>query len=135
MAAVDATAWTEAQAEGLKYSYIATADLAGSATTTYTAVMDFLEYNARSGGVQGVTVTGEATAVSGTDVNIHLFGSFNNNTANAIKLIDSVVTVTNGVKASGTFDLRSYPVPYLWLGVQTDTDESGNDITIYVHYA
>lgn len=109
--------WTEAKA------------LPSSATIGYSAEIDFLEID-REKEHKYVTFVASASAVTGTNVDIALYGAATSGGTKFL-LLDAVVADldnSNKVK-SGTIDINAYPAPFYYLGHTADVDEHLNTIT------
>lgn len=112
--------------------YYESSTLPGSATTEYSAVMDFLKARA-DGTNQYVTFAFKASAVTGTNLDIALYGA---NTSGGTKFLlkDAVVAdITDATKAAGVIDLNAYPAPYYYIAWTSDADESSNTIRVDVY--
>ena len=109
--------------------------LPGSATTEYSSVIDDLLPN-MANETRTITIVMTASAISGTNADIGLYGAATP-TGTKYLLLDAVVAdVTNAAKVKiGTVDLNDYPAPYYFIGWTSDADESANTITAQVFAA
>lgn len=107
---------------------------ASSATYAYSSVIDFLKPKV-DGKNRYVTLWASASAVSGTNIDISLWGSL---TATGTKYLltdapGSIADITNAAKtAAGRFDIEAYPAPYYWIGMLADANESANTVTLNI---
>ena len=75
-----------------------------------------------------------ASAVSGTNLDIGLYGSIDEAGTTKTLLLDAVVAdLTATGMAYGVVDLNAYPAGYYFLGWTADANESANTITVEVH--
>lgn len=127
-------AWTlNSHAGILKLSETKT--LPASATVGYSSVIDpeihvgpdFSKNN------RYVTFTFNASAVSGTNLDIALYAC-DSDGSNAVSLKDAVVAdITATGEVAGVVDLNAYPAQYYVLGWTADANESANTITVKVY--
>lgn len=100
--------------------------------TGYSSVMDFLKV-IKGRANQYVSFLLSASAVSGTNLDIGLYGAM---TESGVKFLlkDAIVAdITNSAKdAGGVIDLQLYPAPNYFIGWITDADEDANTITASV---
>jgi hypothetical protein len=128
-------AWTITSAGNKKHiTYLTeTYTLPGSATVGYSSVIrelspDFSKLN------RYVTFTFNVSAVSGTNVDIALYGSSDAAGTSKALLKDAVVAdITATGEVAGVVDLNAYPAPYYFLGWTTDADEDANTIAVKVY--
>lgn len=110
--------------------------LAGSATYAFTSQIDFIPLGSLAN--KYITLTCEASAVSGTNVDISLHGYGTSGTAGAATnvLVDapgSIGDVTNAAKIKqACFDIKPYPAPYYRIGLLCDADEDANTMTVTI---
>ena len=108
--------------------------LPSSATIGYTPVIEFLGIR-KDTEKKYVTIVATASAVSGTNVDLSLYGSLTA-TGEKFLLLDLnsiVADITNSAKTkAGVLDINAYPAPYYYLAHTTDADESANTITYSV---
>ena len=123
-------AWANKGANGLNM-FEETKTLPGSATTGYSTEIDFLKIS-RDTNNKYVSLLVNCSAVSGTNVDIALYGAMTSG-GDKFLLLDAVVAdVTTGVVKGGVFDLNAYPAPYYYIAYTTDADEDANTITMTV---
>ena len=107
---------------------------AASATYAYSSVIDFWSVKA-DGKNRYITIFAEASAVSGTNIDISLWGAYSSGGTKFL-LLDapgSIADLTNAAKtAAGRIDLEAYPAPYYYIGMLADVDESANTVTLNV---
>lgn len=104
--------------------------LPSSATTEYTTEIDDMWPNGEAN--RYIQVTFNASAVSGTNLDIALYGAATTGGTKYL-LLDAVVadiTATGTVAAS--VDLNAYPAPYYYFAWTSDIDESSNTIDVKV---
>jgi len=122
--------WTKSTANKMLLAK-ETYTLPSSATIEYSSVIDFLIPDAEYANKK-VLITFNATAVSGTDLDIALYGS-DSIGGTKIELLDPLVAdiAATGAK-SVILDLNAYPAPYYYLAWTADTDEKANSITVKI---
>lgn len=110
--------------------------LPGSATTGYSSVIPDLLPNLANE-TRSITVVCTASAISGTNIDVSLYGSADEAGTVKYQLLDAVVAdVTNSAKIKvGTVDLNDYPAPYYFIGWLADTNESANTVTVEIFAA
>jgi hypothetical protein len=109
-----------------------TKTLPSSATTEYSSEITFLHPNENLNKYVGFTF--EASAVSGTNLDIALYGATASGGTKSL-LKDAVVAdITDTTRATGIIDLHAYPMPYYYLAWTSDADESANTIAVTVTY-
>ena len=107
--------------------------LPSSATTEYGSVIDWI-FPSNKLTNKYVYFGFNASAVSGTDLDIALYGAMTP-TGTKVLLKDIVVAdITATGLAIGQIDLNAYPYPYYFLAWTSDADESANTIDTYVIY-
>jgi len=122
-------AWTEQGANRMFYA-TETYTLPSSATTEYSSVIkklrpDFSKLN------KYVVFAFNASAVSGTNLDIALYGSTDSAGTSKFLLKDAVVAdITATGIVAGIVDLNAYPAPYYFLAWTSDADESANTIAV-----
>lgn len=106
--------------------------LPSSATTAYSSAITFLKRDLCVER-QYIHILAVASAVTGTNVDIGLYGSFTE-TGTKYLLADAIIAdVTNSDKdKSAAFAIWQYPMPFYFIGHTTDTDESANTISYYI---
>jgi len=105
--------------------------LPDSATTEYSSEIDFIKLGIY-GGLRFVRFALNATAVTGADLDIALYGAYTSG-GTKVKLLDPLVpdiTATGEVASSTALDMILYPMPYYYIGWTTDVHESANTITV-----
>lgn len=126
-------AWVKKTVNGVLYAQ-EVVTLAASATYAYTSEIDFLKPNSELNNY--VTVMCEASAVTGTNVDVELFGC-HTSAGTKFSLLDApCADVTNAAKTkAGVVDLNAYPAPYYYVGLLCDTNESANTMTVTIVHA
>jgi hypothetical protein len=127
-------AWSETtSANGYKV-YTETITLPASATAGYSSQIDFLEADP-STTTNNVIVVANASAVSGTNLDLSLIGHWTKDTAGAsmVTLVDAYIAdITATGNNIDVLDVNAYPMPYYRLKHISDADESANTITYTV---
>lgn len=131
-------AWTTSKPNGVAKSVTLASEknvtLPASATTEYSSVIDFLELDPSKAN-RNVTVSVKASAVSGTNLDIGLYGS-DSATGTFSLLLDAVVAdVTDGTAKVAVVDLNAYPAPFYKIGWTSDADESANTVDVNLYFA
>lgn len=107
---------------------------ASSATYAYSSVIDFLKVKG-DGNPRYITLWATASAVSGTNIDISLWGSLTS-AGTKFLLTDapgSISDLTNSAKtAAASFDIEKYPAPYYFIGMLADADESANTVQLNI---
>ncbi len=98
----------------------------------FTPAMTFLKVSDKKPGIQGVTVQAQLVgSLVGTNIDVDLWGAYDDNTANAIELITTLDATTTANEFR--FDLKDYNYPFLYLKVTTDDTETGT-LSVHVLY-
>ena len=122
-------AFTKTSANG-KTVYQETYTLPESATIGYSTEIDFFSFNSELAN-KNVTVVLNASAVSGTNLDISLHGTWEKGGSKVALVSDALVA---DITATGNnvdiLDLNSYPMPYYYVAWTADADESANTITL-----
>ena len=122
-------AFTKTSANG-KTVYQETSTLPSSATTEYTAEIDFFSFDQEITN-KNVTVILNASAVSGTNLDISLHGAWEAGGSKFTLVSDALVAdITATGNNVDVLDLNAYPAPYYYIGWTSDADESANTITV-----
>jgi hypothetical protein len=105
-----------------------------SATVGYGSEIDFLKLDPENNN-RYISVLCSASAVTGTNLDIALYGAHTSGGTKFL-LVDAIVAdITNSAKtAGGRVDLNAYPAPYYYIGWTADADESANTITVSIAY-
>lgn len=107
---------------------------ASSATYAYSSVIDFLKPKG-DGNARYVTIFAEASAVSGINIDISLWGAY---TSGGTKFLladapGSIADLTNSAKtAAASFNIEAYPANYYYIGMLADANESANTVTLNI---
>ena len=99
-----------------------------SATTEYSTVIDKIKPR-NDGSNQYVSFTVKASAVTGTNFDIAIYGAMTSGGTKFLLKDALVADVTDTTKAVGTININAYPAPYYYLAHTSDVDESANTIT------
>lgn len=105
---------------------------ASSATYAYSSVIDFLRPKG-DGKSRYITIFGEASAVSGTNIDISLWGAYTSG-GTKFQLLDApIADLTNSAKtAGGSINIEAYPANYYYIGMLADADEHLNTVTLTI---
>ena len=122
-------AFTKTSANG-KTVYQESYTLPASATIGYSTEIDFLKFDSSLANKK-VAIVLNASAVSGTNLDISLYGTWEAGGSKVTLVSDTLVT---DITATGNnvdiLDLNAYPMPYYYIGWTADADESANTITL-----
>ena len=122
-------AFTKTSANG-KAVYQESYTLPASATIGYSTEIDFFSFDPKLAN-KNVTVVLNASAVSGTNLDISLHGAWEKGGSKVTLVSDALVA---DITATGNnvdiLDLNAYPMPYYYIGWTADADESANTITL-----
>ena len=122
-------AFTKTSANG-KTVYQETYTLPSSATIGYSTEIDFFKFDPKVTN-KNVTVVLNASAVSGSNLDISLHGTWEAGGSKVTLVSDALVA---DITATGNnvdiLDLNSYPMPYYYVAWTADADESANTITL-----
>ena len=106
--------------------------LPSSATTKNSSVINAIKPRL-DGTVQKVGFAFNASAVSGTNLDIDLMGSMSADGSDAFLLKDAIVAdITATGKVVGYVDVNLVPAPFYLIRVTTDADESANTLDIEI---
>lgn len=100
-----------------------------SATTEYSTVIDFLHPDP-SVTNKNVLLTVAASAVSGTNFDVALYGSDESGGTKYLLLDAVVADITTTAPGVKILDLNAYPAPYYYIAWTADADEDANTITV-----
>jgi len=122
-------AFTKTSANG-KTVYQEAYTLPSSATLEYSSEIDFFSFDSSLANKK-VAVILNASAVSGSNLDISLYGTWEAGGSKVTLVSDTLVT---DIAATGNnvdiLDLNAYPMPYYYIGWTSDADESANTITL-----
>jgi hypothetical protein len=122
-------AFTKTSANG-KTVYQETYTLPASATIGYSTEIDFFKFDPKVAN-KNVTVVLNASAVSGTNLDVSLHGTWEEGGSKVALVSDALVA---DITATGNnvdiLDLNAYPMPYYYIAWTADADESANTITL-----
>jgi len=104
--------------------------LTGATTgTAYSSVIDFLKPRC-DGTTQYVTLSVVASAISGTDIDIMLYGSVDSAGTSKYLLLDCLdMTIVTGAKV---IDINAYPAPYYFISQTVQASEAANTLTVNI---
>ena len=106
--------------------------LPSSATTEYSSVIKKVKPNLDNAN-RYVEIGFNASAVTGTNLDIALYGSDTEAGTSKYLLKDAIVAdITATGWSFGQVDLNAYPAPYYFLAWTSDADESANTIATKV---
>lgn len=83
---------------------------------------------------RNITIVCTPSAITGTNLDIALYGSKTSAGTSKFLLKDAVVAdlTADATAVAGVVDLNDYPAAYYFLGITADTDESANSMVIDV---
>lgn len=106
-----------------------TSTLPSSATTEYSSEINFLKVNPEHASKKVIMLIA-ASAVSGTNLDIALYGAKSEGGTKYLLLDAIVADITDTTQGVKILDLNAYPAPYYYIGWTADADESDNTITV-----
>ena len=122
-------AFTKTSANG-KTVYQESYTLPASATIGYSTEIDFFSFDSKLAN-KNVTIVLNASAVSGTNLDISLHGAWEKGGSKVALVSDALVA---DITATGNnvdiLDLNTVPMPYYYVAWTADADESANTITL-----
>ena len=128
-------AWTKPVNNNGYTSYTETLTLPASATSGYSSEIDFLEADPDNA-TKKVIVVANASAVSGTNLDMSIVGHWTTGTAGASMVDLGVDAYIADITATGNnidvLDVNTIPMPYHRFRHIADADESANTITYTV---
>ena len=105
---------------------------ASSATYAYSSVIDFLKPKG-DGLPRYISIFGEASAVTGTNIDISLWGAHTSGGTKFLLLDAPITDLTNAAKTAGaSINIEAYPAPYYYIGMLADADEHLNTVTLSI---
>lgn len=102
-----------------------------SATIGYSSVIDFLHPDPKVTN-KNVLLTVAASAVTGTNFDVDLYGSDEIGGTKYLLLGAVVADLTTSAAGVKILDLNAYPAPYYYVGWTADVDEKANTITVKI---
>jgi hypothetical protein len=98
-------------------------------------VIDWINHNHKTN-TNRATIVCHPSAVSGTNLDIKLYGSDTAAGTTKYLLLDAVVAdlTADDTAIAGVVDLNAYPAPYYFISWTADGDESANTMQIDVFY-
>jgi hypothetical protein len=124
-------AWTKTTKAGGLLVAEETNTLPASATIGYSSEIDFAHPNPNLAS-RKITVTLNASAVAGTNLDIALYGAASTGGTKFLLLDAVVADITATGTVAATIDLNSYPAPYYYISWTADADNSANTIAVKV---
>jgi len=105
---------------------------ASSATYAYSSAIDFWKVKG-DGKARYITISAVASAVTGTNIDVSLWGAFTSGGTKFLLLDAPIADLTNAAKsAGGSVNIEAYPAPYYFIGMLADANESSNTVTLNV---
>jgi hypothetical protein len=127
--------WNTPKSEGFKNKVKVVKELAvtlpSSVTTEYGSEIDFIAPDISKAN-QYVSFGFNASAVTGTNLDIALYGAYESGGTKFLLLDAVVADITATGLVFGVVDINAYPAPYYYLGWTSDDDESANTIDTFV---
>jgi hypothetical protein len=105
--------------------------LPASATVGYSSEIDFAEPNLAVNN-RFIAVTVNASAVSGTNLDIALYGAASSGGTKFLLKDTIVADITATGTLAAPIDLNAYPAPFYYIGWTADANESANTIAVKV---
>jgi len=105
--------------------------LPSSTGSAYSSVIDFVGPNTLHEHAY-VNMTFKASAISGTNIDLVLFGSETTSSADAVDTGYSIAALTDATVLLKNVDLNQYGFPYYFIKYTVDADEDANTLTIKV---
>lgn len=124
-------AWSKKTVNKLVVAKEETITLPSSATLGYSSEIDFLRPDP-SHANKYVEIGFNPSAVSGTNLDIDLFGAYESGGTKFNLKADIITAPTATGLVFGQVDLNAYPAPYYYLSWLPDANESANTISVYV---
>lgn len=125
--------WTELTPNTSDVGYLKeTYTLPSTVTREYSSVIDKFRPNLKNAN-RYIMVGLNPSAVTGTNLDIALYGSWDRAGTTKVLLVDAIVadlTVTGWL--FGQVDLNAYPFPYYWIAWLPDVNESANTIEVII---
>ena len=82
-------------------------------------------------GTRKIVLQAKPSAVSGTNLDVALYGADDEAGTDKYLLLDAVIAdLTTTAKVSGIVDLNLYPAPFYFVGFLVDADESANTVEL-----
>ena len=108
--------------------------LPSSATAGYSSVIEFMQPDTKNEH-KYVTFGANASAVSGTNLDIALMGADTSGGTKYLLLDALVADITTTGRISAVVDLNLYPAPYYYIRHTSDADESANTVDYFITYS
>lgn len=126
--------WTPQSAGRGNVGFITeTYTLPSSATREYSSVIEEFYPNIPQRANRYIMVGLNPSAVSGTNLDIALYGSTDRDGTTKVLLVDAIVAdITATGWVFGQVDLNAYPFPYYFIAWTPDADESANTIQVLI---
>ncbi len=106
--------------------------LPGDTTETFSEVIKGFVPNLKNES-RNITIVCTPSAVTGTNIDIKLYGSKTEAGTSKFLLKDAVVAdLTDGTAVAGVVDLNDYPAAFYFVSFTCDGDESANSMVIDV---
>lgn len=125
--------WTPKSANDMAFYKEADITLPSSATTEYSSAIDFVGPDHGSE-KRWVTFRATPSAVSGTNLDIALYGAESEDGTKTLLKDAIIADLTDNSAVAGVVDLNAYPAPYYFIGHTSDADESANTITYEIFF-
>jgi len=125
--------WKKESANGVLVAS-ETNTLPSSATTEYSSEISFLKGNPAVS-TRAVSVWIKASAVSGTNLDIALYGADKAGGTKfllAAAIVNAITDLTCATAAVDLLDLNRYPAPFYYIAWTSDADESANTIEVKI---
>lgn len=125
-------AWAETSV-GVGSVLTETSTLPSSATTEYSSEIDNNNIKPNlANNNKYISGTIQASAVSGTNLDIGLYGAHSSGGTKFLLKDAIVADITDGTLAVFTEDINALPAPFYYIGWTSDADESANTVTVSI---
>ena len=115
------------------YAKEETITLPSATGTDYSSVIDFATFVLGANHNGYIELRAEASAVSGSDIDIGLYGSYTETGTKYLLTDAPVADLSSGTLSTwASVNLKIYPMPYYFIGHIVDANESANTISYYI---
>lgn len=123
--------WVIETKNGIPQHKMVGQSLPSTVKTEYSSEIDFIKPNMDEAN-QWVAFIGYVSALSGTDIDVNLYGACTSGGDKYILKTNIIPQITDTSVFIGIFDMNLYPSPYYYLSHTNQASESGNTITYRV---
>lgn len=126
-------AWTKSTTNGQTYQTELGINLPASATTEYSSEINFLKFDNSKDSVNA-TIFITVSAVTGTNLDIALYGAYQSGGTKYLLLDALVPDITGAENVAASVDINDYPAIFYYVGWTADVNESANTIGLAITY-